>query len=173
MTKKLKKMTVSDVKILQELSITTFTDTFAAGNTAENMKAYLSEAYTIEKLTDELTNSESTFYFIYFEEQLAGYLKLNVGSTQTESILDNGLEVERIYILSQFKRHGLGRFLIETAIDMARKQGKEIIWLGVWDQNPKARAFYESLGFEYFSAHTFVMGDDPQTDLIMVKNLVK
>lgn len=173
MTRKLKKMTVSDVKTLQELSITTFTDTFAEGNTAENMAAYLSEAYTIEKLTNELNNPESTFYFVYFKEQLAGYLKLNVGTAQTEKILDNGLEVERIYILSQFKRHGLGRFLIETAIDMAQKQEKEIIWLGVWDQNPKARAFYESLGFEYFSAHTFVMGDDPQTDLIMVKKLVK
>lgn len=173
MKKELKKLTVAEVETLKEISISTYFDTFAKDNTPENMEAYLSEAYTIEKLTRELNNPESTFYFIYFENQLAGYLKLNVGAAQTEKILDNGLEVERIYILSQFKRLGLGRFLIETAIEKAEKQGKEIIWLGVWDQNPKARAFYESLGFDYYSSHTFMMGDDPQTDLIMVKKLVK
>lgn len=171
MKKILKPIQLEQVTCLQQLSTQIFEEAFAAQNTPENMAAFLNEAYTVEKLSQELQNPDSEFFFLYVEETLAGYLKINVASAQTEEIAENALEVERIYIKKEFKRQGLGRFLIEAAIELAIEKGKENIWLGVWEKNHGARPFYESLGFEYVSAHTFVMGDDPQTDLIMLKKL--
>ncbi|MBP1045735.1 GNAT family N-acetyltransferase [Enterococcus sp. BWM-S5] len=167
----IKKGTSADIKMLQEISIETYTDTFGAQNTAENMAAYLNSAFTLEGLAEEMGNEGTSFYFIYFDEQLAGYLKLNVGDAQTESVAESALEVERIYILPSFKRKGLGNQLIETAIEKAKAQNKKNIWLGVWEENEPALNFYEKMGFVQFSKHSFFMGDDEQTDLIMVKSL--
>ena len=108
---------------------------------------------------------------MYFEQDLAGYLKINVNDAQSEQISDDALEVERIYIRTKFKRNGLGKYLITLAEDIAISKNKKVIWLGVWEHNPNAIAFYEKMGFIYTSSHSFFMGDEEQTDYIMIKNL--
>ena len=89
----------------------------------------------------------------------------------TEKMDADSLEVERIYIRPAFKRRGLGKYLIDKAIEIARAQGKKLIWLGVWEHNVNAIAFYEKMGFVHTGAHSFFMGDDEQTDFIMTKKL--
>lgn len=166
------KITPFEVDSLQQLSIETFTDTFAADNTPENLQLYLQEAYTTEKLLAELENLNSTFYFVEVDQKLAGYLKLNVGAAQTEVEGTNAMEVERIYIRSSFQHHGLGKQFIQLAEKSARAAGKTELWLGVWEHNENAKAFYEKMGFKHIGAHHFMMGTDPQTDLILLKQLV-
>lgn len=73
----IKQLTIEDAPALQEISIETYTDTFGPYNTPENMQAYLVEAYNLEKLQKELANPHSDFYFIFVDNQLAGYMKLN------------------------------------------------------------------------------------------------
>ncbi len=74
---------------------------------------------------------------------------------------------QRLYILRQYKRNGLGTRFMNTAFDMARVQGKSVIWLGVWEHNDAAIAFYKRMGFVHFGSHDFVLGEDRQTDLLM------
>jgi len=171
MSIQLKKGTLADLKTLQEISFETFSDTFAKQNSPENMKAYLDHAYTDKKLINELQTPHSTFFFLYKNKELAGYLKINTDDAQTEAIANNALEIERLYIRMSHKRQGLGRYLIDQAIQMALEQGKDMVWLGVWEHNQPARAFYQTMGFVRQGQHSFFMGEDQQTDFIMVKQL--
>jgi ribosomal protein S18 acetylase RimI-like enzyme len=168
----LQRMTVTDVQRLREISIETFQDTFGAQNTVENMADYLAEAYTIEKLTRELNDAESFFYFVLLDGEIAGYLKLNIGDAQSENMGPDSLEVERIYVRRAFQRRGLGRVFIEEAIKVAVEAGKRVVWLGVWEHNPNAIAFYEKMNFRKTGAsHDFYMATDRQTDILMVRDL--
>ncbi|ARY90298.1 MULTISPECIES: GNAT family N-acetyltransferase [Lacticaseibacillus] len=165
--------TLRDLKTLIAISRSTFSDTFGEQNSKSNLDAYLNEAYSRERLTTEINNPETSFIFAYYGKELAGYQKINVGQAQSELRENNGLEVERIYIKSAFKRLGIGRTLINDAIEQARALGKEYIWLGVWEHNPAAIAFYKKLGFVAFSDHRFNLGGDLQRDILMKKELVK
>lgn len=167
----LQKITKNNVQDLQEVSIQTFTETFKDNNSEKSLNDYLNTAYELTKLEKELENPHSEFYFAYFNNELAGYLKININDAQSEKMGENALEVERIYIKKTFKRRGIGRHLIETAEQLAKKYQKNLMWLGVWEYNPKAIAFYETLGFKVIGAHSFFMGEEEQTDLIMSKQL--
>lgn len=172
MTPILKRVQLADLPKLQQISRTTFSDTFGSENSASDLAAYLETAYSESQLAAELTNPESAFYFVLLADQVAGYLKVNWGQAQSEQLGATGFEIERIYILPQFKRHGLGRFLYQTAVHQAEQAGKEFIWLGVWEHNYPAQAFYKKLGFYQVGQHTFTLGEDPQTDLLMRRDLI-
>lgn len=171
MTTKLTECTLDDLHELQTISIVTFTETFKDQNSPEHLKAYLDEAYDLDKLKKELKNPSSRFYFIYVDQQVAGYLKLNTDAAQTEPMGADSLEVERIYVKKAFQKYGLGKQLLNKAFEMAVEQNKKRIWLGVWEENANAIAFYRKKGFVQTRTHSFYMGDDEQVDLIMVKTL--
>ncbi|MGG1247742.1 GNAT family N-acetyltransferase [Bacillus spizizenii] len=172
MTINIRKCSREDLKILQELSIVTFNDTFKDQNSPENMKAYLESAFNAKQLEQELSNTSSQFFFVYFHHEVAGYLKVNIDDAQSEELGDDSLEIERIYIKSNFQRHGLGKQLLYKAIEIALECNKKKIWLGVWEKNEKAIAFYKKMGFVQTGAHSFYMGDEEQTDFIMAKTLI-
>lgn len=167
----IKKVTAADVKDLQQISRLTFKETFGADNSAKNMAAFLDEAYDEKKLLKEINNPDSQFFFLVVGQKIAGYLKVNENSAQTEKVADNALEVERIYLANEFQHRGLGLALIKLAEKIARQAGKDNMWLGVWEHNYQAQKFYQKDGFERVSQHTFVVGDDLQTDFILLKNL--
>jgi ribosomal protein S18 acetylase RimI-like enzyme len=135
------------------------------------MDAYLAEAFDLEKIRMELETPQSEFHFLYADRKLAGYIKINDVPAQTDINDPNSMELERIYIKSEFKRLGLGTVLIQYAEEIAISRGKAYIWLGVWEKNHRAIAFYERMGYEEFDRHTFRMGDELQSDLVMRKNL--
>ena len=127
MTTKLTECTLDDLHELQTISIVTFTETFKDQNSPEHLKAYLDEAYDLDKLKKELKNPSSRFYFIYVDQQVAGYLKLNTDAAQTEPMGADSLEVERIYVKKAFQRYGLGKQLLNKAFEMAVEQNKKRI----------------------------------------------
>jgi diamine N-acetyltransferase len=167
MTIKITKCTLGDLHKLQEISFETFNDTFKEQNTPENMNAYLEKAFNLKQLEDELSNPSSEFFFVFFNNELAGYLKVNINDAQSEDMGNEALEVERIYIKSNFQKHGLGKYLLNTAVEMAKVHNKTKIWLGVWEKNENAIAFYKKVGFIEVGAHCFYMGDEEQIDIIM------
>lgn len=114
-----------------------------------------------------MREQESAFFFAVIDDDVAGYLKLNVGAAQTEQVGEDALEVERIYALRRFKRQGLGTLMMERAMNEAANRGLNTVWLGVWEHNVAAQRFYERLGFSVFGSHVFTLGDDEQTDLLM------
>lgn len=171
MTNKMIQCNLEDVKKLREISIDTFNATFKDQNSPENMKAYLDKAFTTEQLEEELSNPCSQFFFVYLNDEIAGYLKVNMDGAQSEDMGDESLEIERIYVSDKFQRHGLGKCLLHKAMEIAAEQGKQNVWLGVWERNENAIAFYRKMGFVETGKHSFFMGDDEQTDLIMTKIL--
>lgn len=157
----------TDVNTIRDLSIATFAETFASLNTEEDMEQYNERHFSTDELQREIDNPDSTFMVAKVDGDPAGYMKVNVGDAQTEEMLGNRMEVQRLYILRQYKRNGLGTRFMHTAFDMARAQGKSVIWLGVWEHNDAAIAFYKRMGFVQFGSHDFVLGEDRQTDLLM------
>ncbi|WP_026584220.1 GNAT family N-acetyltransferase [Bacillus sp. J33] len=166
------KCTFEDLNELQEISYETFNETFKHQNSPENMNAYLERAFTLKQLEKELSNHSSQFFFVYCNNEVAGYLKVNTNDAQSEEMGDESLEIERIYIKSKFQKHGLGKFLLNKAMEIAMEHNKKKIWLGVWEKNENAIAFYKKMGFVQTGAHTFYMGDEEQTDFIMSKTLI-
>jgi diamine N-acetyltransferase len=171
MTVKIEKCAIEELHKLQEISIETFNETFKYENSAENMNAYLDKAFNLKQLEKELSNSASQFFFVYFNDEAAGYLKINIDDAQSEEMDKESLEIERIYIKKHFQKHGLGKFLLNKAAEIAVEQNKMKIWLGVWEKNENAIAFYKKMGFIQTGTHSFYMGDEEQVDLIMIKDL--
>lgn len=163
----IKKITPGDIDLLQKISRQTFFETFSAGNTEANMQQYLDEAFSVERLTQELEDSNSDFYFSIQDNKLIGYLKLNFGSSQTELKDDKALEIERIYVLKEFQGKAVGQLLYDKAIQIARQINADYVWLGVWEENLRAISFYKKNGFVAFDKHIFKLGDDEQTDIMM------
>ena len=165
------KCKVSDVEQLRDISIETFVDTFKDQNTEENLNEYLERAYSIEQLTSEINQVGTDFYFLKDSDIIVGYLKINIDDAQSEKDNPLALEVERIYVLLQHKRKGYGKLLLEFAYLRAKELNRTGIWLGVWEHNYNALAFYEKMGYQRVGEHTFIMGDDAQVDYIMLKEL--
>ena len=161
----------SQLKQLRELSIQTFVDTFAADNTPENMQRYLSESLSETRLSEELANESSAFYFALDADKVIGYLKLNFGDAQTEWSEAPSMEIERIYVLKTHHGKEAGKAILDFALNQASERKLTMVWLGVWEKNLRAIRFYEKHGFRIFSKHTFMLGDDEQTDLMMKKDL--
>lgn len=171
MTMQLQRVTSAEIAALRQISIETFTATFGSQNTPANLRAYLARAYSEAQLTRELNQPGTTFELMLVDHQLAGYLKLNVGAAQSESMGADALEVERIYVKQAFKRQGLGTALITHALQVAQQGGQRTVWLGVWEHNDAAQAFYAHMGFEAVSDHVFQLGDDVQRDIIMSRSV--
>jgi diamine N-acetyltransferase len=157
----------TDIYELQKIARLTFFETFSDGNTEENMKKYLEEGFSLEKLKSELDNRDSQFYFAMLNNNIIGYLKLNFGSSQTELKDSKAVEIERIYVLKEFHGKKVGQLLYEKAIQIAKLANVEYIWLAVWEENPRAINFYKKNGFIEFDKHIFKLGDDEQTDIMM------
>lgn len=156
---------------LRNISIQTYRETFAESNSEALMQQYFSDALTAEKLLQEINTIGTRFYFIYLRDQLAGFLKLNVDDAQSDDVDKNALEIERIYICKQSLRNGLGKHLMIFACDIALQEGKSSIWLGVWEGNATALAFYQAQGFYKIGEHPFDMGGEIQTDFLLMKDL--
>lgn len=160
-----------DLETIQRIGRQTFSETFAESNTEEAMKTYLEESFSTEKVTSELSNPDSYFYIAWEEDNPVGYLKLNSGTAQTEMQDDTSLEIERIYVKKSHHGQKVGQLLYDQALATARSLNKSYLWLGVWEENLRALQFYRKNGFEEFGTHTFRLGNDDQTDLMMKKTL--
>jgi ribosomal protein S18 acetylase RimI-like enzyme len=163
----IEKVNKNEVEQLQSISRQTFAETFSDSNSKENMDKYLNENLSIQKLSEELNNENSYFFFIKDGERNIGYLKLNMGPSQTEMKDETALEIERIYVIQEYQGKKVGQQLYEKAIQVAKEKKAQYVWLGVWEENHKAIQFYNKNGFEVFDKHVFVLGDEKQTDLMM------
>jgi ribosomal protein S18 acetylase RimI-like enzyme len=168
----LKKIELAEVQTLLTISREMFFTAFAHLNTPDDMAIYAAKAFTIEKLSEELSNPDAHFYFARLDDQIAGYIKLNTHTAQTEFQDPQALEIERIYVDAKFQNLQIGKQLLQFAINKAIENNCEYIWLGVWDANDRAIRFYERYGFQIFSSHQFMLGNDTQTDLLMKKPLL-
>ncbi|MFC6322162.1 GNAT family N-acetyltransferase [Companilactobacillus baiquanensis] len=158
---------LSDLQALSDISVQTFSETFAKDNTEKNMSEFLHDSYNNQTLKDELEDDNSRFYFLLHDDKKVGYLKIRLKADLVD--FENILEIERIYLLKEYQNHGWGKLLMNYAQDMAVKLKKDGICLGVWENNFKAQRFYDRQGFVKIGSHDFNLGDSRQTDFTLLK----
>ena len=152
---------------LQEIAVTTFVKTIPADVSEDDMKMYVQDRFSKKVIARALSNPESEFYFARLIEETIGYLKINFGNAQTDLKDSEGMEIERIYTLSEYFGKNVGKMLLDKALESARKKNAKYVWLGVWEKNPRAIRFYEKNGFIPFGNHSFKFGNDTHTDILM------
>lgn len=157
----------ADLLALQEISRQTFFDTFAIANKEEDMNEYLEVNLSLDQLTEEFNNPSTFFFFAKSNNEILAYLKLNESDAQTEKRKVPSMEIERIYVRKEFQNRGVGQFLLNFSIELTKDKLLKLIWLGVWENNFGSIRFYQKNGFEFFGKHSFLLGQDEQTDLLM------
>ena len=163
---------VEDAALVADLSRKTFYDSFAAFNTEENMRMYMDQQFTREMQMAEVGAPGRTFILAYMGEEPVGYASMRITPEKPAGLAgEKAIEIVQIYAVAQQIGKGVGPALMQACIDLAREQGYEWVWLGVWEHNERAQAFYAKWGFERFGEHIFIVGLDAQTDWWMRKKL--
>ena len=135
------------------------------------MDKYIADEMNLEQLTKELSNKENIFFLTWHNQILVGYTKLRTTKVPGELKKNNPIEIERLYVLKAYQSKKIGEAIMKHCIEYAINQKHDIIWLGVWEHNLSAIRFYKRYGFELFGKHSFLLGNDEQTDVLMKKAL--
>lgn len=156
----------ADAKILTEISALTFFDTFKDTCTKEDMDGFIEEYFNIDQLISELQNPNDFYFIAFFDDRAVGYLRLKEDKSDVAIIANHkAIELKRIYVLKEFISKKIGASLMKFALNFAEESNYEIIWLGVWEHNERAKRFYQKFGFEDTGVqHPFPIGSTPQTD---------
>ncbi|MDX2303160.1 MAG: GNAT family N-acetyltransferase [Microscillaceae bacterium] len=162
-------ITLNDLDELIRMAIQTFRTSYEALNEPTNFADYLQKAFAPEQIKKEILHPHSIFYFLTLDQERIGYLKLNTEDAQTEDFDSEHLEIQRIYLLSEFQGRGYGQWMLQKAVDNALDLGKKYVWLGAWEKNPRAVSFYQKNGFEIIGAHDFLFGTELQKDFLLRK----
>jgi ribosomal protein S18 acetylase RimI-like enzyme len=155
---------------IADFSRRSFYESFADQNTAEDMEKFMLR-FSMETLMTEVSDQANTFFIARENDVLIGYVKLTTVEKLSEFEHIKEIEISRIYVDQQVLGKGTGKRLMQTALDFARDCDYQVAWLGVWEHNYAAQAFYQKFGFERFSEHIFMLGDDPQTDWLLKRDL--
>jgi ribosomal protein S18 acetylase RimI-like enzyme len=169
----LRRAGIDDAEALAQLSFKTFWDTFAdhPKNAPDDLDAYMREAFSTEQIVSELADPKSIFVVAEINGELAGYSKLLLDHIEPGVTAEKPVELCRLYSEQKYIGKGVGKALMERCFDDARERDCDAIWLGVWEYNPRAQAFYAKHGFRIVGSHVFQLGSDPQTDMLMQKDL--
>lgn len=158
---------VGDAATLADLGRQTFRDTFAQHNTPEDMDAYMRGAFTVERLTSELQEPGDVYLVAEEASKVIGFAKLTPSEPPACVTGPSPLRLLKLYVSADAIGSGVGAALMRESIGWARRSGHESLWLGVWEHNHRARAFYKRWGFTPVGTETFLLGSDAQTDVLM------
>jgi ribosomal protein S18 acetylase RimI-like enzyme len=162
-----RRASIEDAKLLAELGARTFDETFAKDNSPEDMAAYLADSFNVERLTAELNDPLSIFFIAEVDGGAAGYAKIHSGGASGGVEGERPVELVRLYVSQEWLGRGVGQALMRRCIDEAREMGFQTIWLGVWERNVRAQAFYRKWDFREVGEHIFQLGSEPQRDIVM------
>jgi len=160
----------SDATRLAELGAETFRETFAADNTPDDLAAHLASSFAPEIQARELVDPAIRYGIAEVAGEPAGYAQLVLGHTSHGVTAQRPVEIRRLYARRAVHGQGVGSALMTWALDEARMAGADAVWLGVWERNARAIAFYERWGFRMVGEHLFLLGTDRQRDLVMQRD---
>lgn len=166
-----KEATIHDAETISRLATETFYETYSWHNTAENMKEYTETHFNLAQTKNELKQEGTYFFLVNVGAEVIGYAKLRSVDDPPELKGLRHIEIERIYVQKQHQNKKAGYALIKKCIEKGREIKLDTIWLGVWEKNTKALAFYEKVGFKKFGIHNFQLGDDVQNDHLVKYDL--
>jgi diamine N-acetyltransferase len=162
-----------DAALLTELSASTFRETFESANTPEDFASYMAAAFGEAIQRAELEDPDTAVILAEREGEAVGYVMLRERRPPSFVGLDEALEIARLYARKRAVGSGVGAALMQRALAEAAGRGKDAVWLGVWERNTRAIAFYESWGFHRCGTQPFLLGTDVQTDFVMVRRIAR
>lgn len=163
----IRRANADDADLLAELGARTFSETFASENAPEDMAAYLASSFNSARQASEIADASSTFFIAEVDGVAAGYAKLQDSEPPADVRAAKPVELVRLYVSEEWLGRGVGEVLMRACVEEARRTGHEAIWLGVWERNGRAQAFYRKWGFREVGEHVFRLGSDRQTDILM------
>ena len=161
---------VSDAEMVATIGRATFEETWAVHNTPEDMALYLASSFSLNQIRADLADPGNTFFLASYKGEIIGYAKLRTAKTPEPLAGTRCIEIERMYLLQAAKGNGIGSALMDVCLNYAKSNAYEVVWLGVWGQNP-AMQFYQKHGFSWFGYHTFALGTAEDRDELMKRNL--
>ncbi|QYO66393.1 GNAT family N-acetyltransferase [Leptolyngbya sp. 7M] len=165
---------LQDAEVLTQLAYTTFWDAFHEHpkNAPDDLAAYMAKAFSREQIESELADENNIFLLAEIDDEPAGYARLIFGATEEGITAERPIELNRLYSHQKFLGKGVGQALMDACFARGRGLGCDVMWLGVWEFNPRAQRFYEKNGFRVVGSHVFLLGSDPQTDLLMQREIL-
>jgi diamine N-acetyltransferase len=162
---------LEDAALLSELGARTFAETFAADNTPEDMAAYVATSFNLERQRAELADPASTILIATVDGAPAGYAHLLVSEPADGVVGPHPVELMRLYVSREWHGRRVGEALLRASLETAKQAGHETLWLGVWERNGRAQAFYRKWGFREVGEHDFQLGTDLQRDVVMERSV--
>jgi len=167
----IRRATTADAELISRLGARIFIETFAPHNTPENMRRYVADAFAPLRVRAELADPKTTALIVEIDAAAAGYARLHINEAPSAVRGAAPIEMVRLYVDGAHHGTGAGAALMEAAIEAGRGLSRDVMWLGVWEHNPRAQAFYAKWGFVRVGGHAFMLGDDRQTDWLMERRL--
>ena len=162
----------ADAKQLSIVAEATFRQTFAAHNTPEDMDLFCASAYGEAIQAREIGDPSMVTLLAEAGHRLAGFAQLRWGRTPACVQATAAGEIQRLYVLGDFHGKGIAHTLMDACLQAMASRGSDVAWLGVWERNPKAIAFYRKFGFVEVGEHVFRVGNDPQRDILLARRVV-
>ncbi len=162
----IRRVTLADTNTLSALSKKTFFDTFTGTCTPKDMNDFLEDYFNVAQVEKELNNEADFYFFAEVDGVPAGYIRFMEDYSNFEVMKKwKAMELKRIYVLQQFQGKGIANKLLDFIHEFCMAQNYRVMWLGVWENNVRARKFYEKNGFVNSGyTHNFPIGSTPQTD---------
>jgi ribosomal protein S18 acetylase RimI-like enzyme len=167
----IRRATPADAARLADLAARTFHDTFAADNQTQAMAVHLARSYAPAVQLEEINRPDMRTLLVEIGGESIAYAQLRSEDDDTPTCVTgpNPIEVFRFYVDRPWIGRGVAQPLMCAAIDEGRSLGAKTLWLGVWERNSRAIAFYTKCGFTLVGDHEFLFADEVQTDLVMVR----
>lgn len=165
----IRKATADDAAELSILAESTFRATFAEANTEANLAQHCRAAYGEPIQRSEILSSEVRTILAECNESLVAYAQLRLSKAPSCVVGARAIEIQRLYVAQFWHGRGLAQALMSACLTESQAVQADVVWLGVWEHNPRAIAFYKKFGFVEVGEHIFQLGEDPQRDIIMVR----
>ncbi len=161
----------SDAAALAEFAARTFADAFAADNRPEDMEAHLAKAYGVPQQVQELADPNILSLLAFQDESLIAYAQVRRNVPPACVTQAQAVELQRFYVDRSAHGSGIAATLMSAVREAALDLGGRCLWLGVWERNRRAIAFYSKVGFTDVGSHDFYVGSDRQTDRVLVADV--
>lgn len=165
----LRKAVRNDGEQLSRLAERAFRETFGSANTPENMDLHCRSNYGARLQVDEISNPKMVTLLGEEAGNLVGFAQLRWGDAPDCVVAESPGEILRLYVLSDWHGKGIAQSLMQACLDEMKARGSDLVWLGVWEHNPRAISFYRKFGFAEVGDHVFPVGSDPQRDIVMAR----
>lgn len=167
----IRKATSADAEALSELALRIFLDTFAAQNNPDDVELYATQSYSRDIQLEEINDPSLTYLVAEVDGKPAGFAMIGLPRSESCLRFAESIELFRFYVDKEWHGKGVAQPMMKACEDFARSLGGKTICLGVWLENPRAIRFYEKIGFRKEGTQAYLLGNDMQTDWVMVRDI--